>query len=123
MILGTATNTGFGTGVTSTGFGAGTTSTGFGAAPATNTGFGLGAANTGFGASAAAPSGFGSGFGTGFGATATAAPSFNFNPPATTQSLFSGFGQTQTSTAGGNLSSGLLNIYFPVNTNSRCYFW
>ncbi|KAK7574440.1 hypothetical protein V9T40_011631 [Parthenolecanium corni] len=101
--FGTATNTGFGTG-TNTGFGAAVApSTGFGTAAGTNTGFGLGTGtNTGFGTGTTTSTGFGAGFGSTFGPTSNPAPSFNFNPPATTtQSLFSGFGQTQTNPSGG----------------------
>lgn len=103
LMTGTATNTGFGTG-TNTGFGAAVApSTGFGTAAGTNTGFGLGTGtNTGFGTGTTTSTGFGAGFGSTFGPTSNPAPSFNFNPPATTtQSLFSGFGQTQTNPSGG----------------------
>ncbi|XP_065216251.1 nuclear pore complex protein Nup54 [Planococcus citri] len=71
-----------------------TTTTGFGGfgnltSTAPSTGFGA-TTNTGFGS-------LGTG---GFGATSTA-PTFNFSTPATTtQSLFSGFGQTQSTTTG-----------------------
>ncbi|XKL68867.1 hypothetical protein PGB90_006636 [Kerria lacca] len=91
----------------STGFGFGnqsltTSASGFGIT--TNTGFGTGT------------TGFGSNFGSGFGTTSTVAPSFNFNPPATTtaQSLFSGFGQTQTTSTGG--FSGFGNKSFGTGT-------
>lgn len=57
--------------------------------------------STGFG------SGFSSSFGTtssGFGATSTTTPTFNFSSPVTTtQSIFSGFGQPQSTSTGGRL--------------------